>query len=72
MSDDPNTMDPESYTALDVEPDLEDENMEDSEESRLGLADAGERTRLSDIPKPEDAPGLKPEDMEFVTVVRGD
>ena len=71
MSDDP-VMDPESYTAQDVEPDLEDEGMENSEESRLGLADAGERTRLRDVPKPEDSPGLRPEDMEFVTVVDGD
>lgn len=72
MSDEDVTMDPESYTAEDVEPDLEDEAMEDSEERRLGLGDAGERTRLRDVPKPEDSPGLRPEDMEFVTTLKGD
>lgn len=72
MSDEDVTMDPESYTAEDVEPDLEDEAMEDSEERRLGLGDAGERTRLRDIPRPEDSPGLRPEDMEFVTTLKGD
>ena len=72
MSDEDVTMDPESYTAEDVEPDLEDEAMEDSEERRLGLGDAGERTRLRDVPKPEDSPGLRPEDMEFVITLKGD
>lgn len=72
MSDEDVTMDPESYTAEDVEPDLEDEAMEDSEERRLGLGDAGERTRVRDVPKPEDSPGLRPEDMEFVTTLKGD
>lgn len=72
MSDEDVTMDPESYTAEDVEPDLEDEATEDSEERRLGLGDAGERTRVRDVPKPEDSPGLRPEDMEFVTTLKGD
>ena len=72
MSDEDVTMDPESYTAEDVEPDLEDEAMEESEERRLGLGDAGERTRVRDVPKPEDSPGLRPEDMEFVTTLKGD
>jgi len=72
MSDEDVTMDPESYTAEDVEPDLEDEAMEDSEERRLGLGDAGERTRVRDVPRPEDSPGLRPEDMEFVTTLKGD